>query len=58
MAIQTPRDIQLSEPLEGEDAERLVAYIENPVPPAGHDEYVTRADQAFADVQPRGTATP
>jgi hypothetical protein len=42
-----------SEPLMGEDAERLVAYIEKPTMPEGHDEYLLKADQAFAEIRPR-----
>jgi hypothetical protein len=47
----------LAEPLTGEDAERFVAYIENPSAPAGHNEYLLKADQTFGSVQPRDAAS-
>ena len=43
----------ISEPLKGEDAERLVAYIEKPTMPEGHDEYLKKADQTFSEIRPR-----
>ena len=42
-----------SEPLTGEDAERLIAYIEKPTMPEGHDEYLNKADQTFSEIRPR-----
>lgn len=48
MAIKVPHPNQLSEPLEGDDARRLVEYIELPTPPEGHDEYLREADSVFA----------
>lgn len=41
---------RLAEPLSGEDAERLVAYIDNPNPPAGHNEFLQKADETYASV--------
>ncbi|MEX2212469.1 MAG: hypothetical protein WD689_12005 [Gaiellaceae bacterium] len=48
----------ISEPLSGEDAERLVAYIEHPVVPEGHSEYLKRADETYGEIQPRANARP
>ena len=42
-----------SEPLTGEDAERLVAYVENPVKPEGHAEFIKRADETYAEIKER-----
>jgi hypothetical protein len=47
VAIKVPHPNQLSEPLEGEDAQRLVDYIEHPTPPEGHAAYLDDADRAF-----------
>lgn len=46
-----------SEPLTGEDAERLVAYIEKPAMPEGHDEYLKKADETFSEIRPRPEAS-
>lgn len=43
----------ISEPLKGDDAERLVAYIEKPVVSAGHDEYLRGSDQTYTSIVPR-----
>jgi hypothetical protein len=53
MARDTKEQEQLSAPLAGEDAERLVAYIEQPAAPAGHNEYLHEADAAYSEIKPR-----
>lgn len=56
MARETQEQQHLSEPLSGEDAERLVAYIEDPVAPAGHNEYLKQADEVHSQIKPRADA--
>lgn len=55
MAQTKPLLTGTSEPLTGEDAERLVAYIENPTVQPGHDDYLRRADQTYSEITPRAT---
>jgi hypothetical protein len=43
----------ISEPLSGEDAERLVTYIEKPVLPEGHDQYLAEADKTYVSIRPK-----
>jgi hypothetical protein len=53
MARETQEQQHLSAPLTGDDAERFVAYIDEPVAPAGHNEYLREADDTHAQIQPR-----
>jgi hypothetical protein len=48
MALKVPKKSKLSAPLEGDDADRLVEYMDNPERPDGHSEYLKSADQSFA----------
>lgn len=49
MALEEKKEApQLTEPLTGEDAERLVDYIENPSPPPGHSAFLAQAHEAFS----------
>jgi hypothetical protein len=59
MALDTAKDQErLAEPLSGDDAERLVAYIENPVAPEGHNDYLCQAEQVYGETQVRQSAKP
>jgi hypothetical protein len=50
MAVKKPYVVELTEELEGEDARRLLDYVEDPNPPEGHDEYLDRCDARFEAV--------
>ncbi len=43
--------ITTSEPLSGEDADRLVAQVENPSPSPDRDDFLRRADAEFAQTR-------
>jgi hypothetical protein len=47
MALKDPLVLELTDELEGDDARRLVEYVRDPHPPAGHDEYLDRCDETF-----------
>jgi hypothetical protein len=47
---------RITEPLEGEDARRLVEYISDPTPPDGHTEYIDKSDEAFRENPNPGSA--
>lgn len=53
MAQKIMTTIGSSEPLAGEDAERLVKYVENPEVPKRHDEFLRQADRTFESIKPR-----
>ena len=49
MALKEKKEApQLTEPLTGEDAERLVDYMENPSPPPNQSTFLARAHEAFS----------
>jgi hypothetical protein len=56
MAIKKPYVVELSEELEGEDARRLLAYVDDPTPPEGHDEYLDKCDARFEAVYSQRSA--
>lgn len=47
MAIKKPFAVELTEELEGEDAQRLIEYVRDPNPPEGHSEYLDHCDETF-----------
>lgn len=47
MALKHPQIYEMSPPLTGEDAERLVDYINDPKLPEDHDAQVDRAEKTF-----------
>jgi len=45
--------VQASEPLTGEDADRFVAYIDDPKMPVGHNEFLNESDRVYGELQQR-----
>jgi len=43
----------IGQPLSGDDATNLVAYVDKPNASPGHDAYLKLADKVFATVAPR-----
>jgi hypothetical protein len=50
VAIKTDQGQQTTTSLEGEDAQRLIEYMENPTPPEGHDEFLRKSDETFREL--------